>query len=127
MPAHDECLMRGHAAATITFNDPVWAAQSYEMDRGERVRGDYDPPLPNRFVDALRDRERHLNALEDLMVAQGRTEVPPLELLPSWARPEGRCCSPVGPSTVTTSTGCQHRSWRSFRPSIRRPCPAWPI
>ena len=89
MPPHDEWLMRGHAAATITFNDPAWAAQSYEMDRGERARGDYNPPLPSRFVDALRNRQRRLNALEDLMVAQGRTEVPPLELLPAWSPLEG--------------------------------------
>jgi hypothetical protein len=39
-------LMRGYATASIIFNDPVWAEQHYEMDRGERRRGDYDPPIP---------------------------------------------------------------------------------
>lgn len=89
MPAHDEWLLRGHAAATIAFNDPLWAEQTYEMDRGERQRGDYDPPLSGQLVDALRNRQRRLNALEDLMCEQGRTEVPPEERSSSWATPLG--------------------------------------
>ncbi|ARR57584.1 hypothetical protein HY78_29135 (plasmid) [Rhizorhabdus wittichii DC-6] len=71
-----EWLLRGHAAATIAFNDPIWAAQSHEMERGERRRGDYDPPLPVQLVDALRDRQKRLNALEDLMQAERRDDLP---------------------------------------------------
>lgn len=92
-----EWLLRGHASATIVFNDPAWAEQTYEMDRGERRRGDYDPPLPGRLVDALRGRQRRLNALEDLMLAEGRTEVPPEELSSAWARPEGPLLLPGRP------------------------------
>ena len=99
MPALHEWLLRGHAAATIAFNDPVWARQTWEMDRGERRRGDYDPPLPGQLVDALRDRQRRLNALEDLMCEQGRAEVPPLELSSSWARPDSSLLLPGRPLT----------------------------
>lgn len=89
MNDNEEWLLRGHAAASIAFNDPVWAAQTYEMDRGERVRGDYDPPLPDQLVDALRDRQRRMNQLEDLMVIQGRTKVPPAEHRADWVEAEG--------------------------------------
>lgn len=81
-----EWLLRGHAAATILFSDPVWAEQTYQMDRGERVRGDYDPPLPAQAVDDLRDRQRRMNTLEELMAAQGRAEVPPVEQREAWAK-----------------------------------------
>lgn len=67
-----EWLMRGHAAASIVFNDPAWAEQNYQMQRGERPRGDYDPPVPSQFVDALLDRQKRLNALADMIAAQGR-------------------------------------------------------
>lgn len=83
-----EWMMWGHAAASITFNDPVWAAQSYEMDRGERKRNDYDPPLPRHFVDALRERQRRLNGLADRMAAEGRNDDPPEAERDAWACPQ---------------------------------------
>jgi len=83
-----EWMMWGHAAASITFNDPVWAAQSYEMDRGERKRNNYDPPLPRHFVDALRERQRRLNVLDDRMVAEGRNDDPPESERDTWACPQ---------------------------------------
>ena len=54
------------------------------MDRGERVRGDYDPPFPAQAVDDLRDRQRRMNTLEELMGEQDRTEVPPVEQRGAW-------------------------------------------
>ena len=83
-----EWMMWGHAAASITFNDPVWAAQSYEMDRGERKRNNYDPPLPRHFVDALRERQRRLNGLDDRMAAEGRNDDPPESERDAWACPQ---------------------------------------
>jgi hypothetical protein len=83
-----EWLMRGHAAASIVFNDPAWAEQNYQMQRGERRRGDYDPPVPSQFVDALCDRQKRLNALEDLMLAQGRADDPPPQDRDAWAQPD---------------------------------------
>ncbi len=84
-----EWLMRGHAIATIVFNDPVWAEQEYEMQRGERARGDYDPPLPDHFVDALRDRQRRLNALHNRMAAEGRESLPDGGNPQGWAEVDG--------------------------------------
>ena len=83
-----EWLMRGHAALSIVFNDPAWAEQNYQMERGERRRGDYDPPVPGQFVDALLDRYKRLNALEDLMLAEGRADDPPTQDCDAWAQPD---------------------------------------
>lgn len=82
-----EWLMRGQAAATILFNDPLWAAQTCEMDPGEPELDAYDPPLPGELVDGLRDRQRRLNALEALMLAEGRADDPPPQDRNVWTRP----------------------------------------
>ena len=49
----DEWAFRAHARASIIYGDPIWAAQEYAMQRGERRRGDYDPPISEAQVDAL--------------------------------------------------------------------------
>lgn len=68
---NSEWLMRGSAAATIIYNDPVWAEQEYAMQRGERMRGDFDPPVPAHLVDALRARWSKVSALCDRMATEG--------------------------------------------------------
>ncbi|MBI0533023.1 hypothetical protein [Sphingomonas sp. TX0522] len=74
--AKGEWLMRGHAKATIAYGDPVWAAQTAEMDRGQRARGDYVPPLPEREVDLLRGRQHRMEELRRSLVGQARRDRP---------------------------------------------------
>lgn len=77
--------MRGIAAATIIYNDPVWAEQEYAMQRGERTRGAFDPPIPAAHADALRGRWDRANALQDRMAAEGRETLPDDADRASWA------------------------------------------
>lgn len=77
--------MRGIAAATIIYNDPVWAEQEYAMQRGERVRGTFDPPIPAAHVDALRGRWDRANAFQDRMAAEGCKTLPDNADPSSWA------------------------------------------
>lgn len=82
-------VMRGMAASTIIFNDPVWSEQEYAMQRGERRRGTFNPPVPSTHVDALHARWERASALQDRMVAEGRDTLP-IEADPrSWAAVPG--------------------------------------
>lgn len=77
--------MRGIATATIIYNDPVWAEQEYAMQRGERARGTFDPPIPVDYVDALRGRWDRANALQDRMATEGCETLPDDADPSSWA------------------------------------------
>lgn len=79
-----EWLMRGNAAGMIVFNDPIWAEQEYAMQRGDRPRGPYDPPLPDHFVDALLDHQKRLNTAKDLMLAAMCDDLPPNADSAAW-------------------------------------------
>jgi hypothetical protein len=84
-----EWLMRGSASATIIFNDPVWSEQEYAMQRGERMRGDFDPPVPGHLVDALRARWSEANALSDRMASEGCDTLPDDADRDTWAAIDG--------------------------------------
>ena len=73
---NSEWLMRGSASATVIFNDPVWSEQEYAMQRGERLRGDFDPPVPAHYVDLVRARWDRATALHLRMAAEGRDALP---------------------------------------------------
>ena len=73
---NSEWLMRGSAAATIIYNDPVWAEQEYAMQRGERMRGDFDPPVSTHLVDALRARWAEASALCGRIATEGCDTLP---------------------------------------------------
>ncbi len=82
-------VMRGSASATIIYNDPVWSEQEYAMQRGERMRGDFDPPVPSHLVDALRARWNEASALGDRIAAEG-CDTPPDDADPdAWAAIDG--------------------------------------
>lgn len=78
-------VMRGMAASTIIFNDPVWSEQEYAMQRGERRRGTFDPPLPAGHIDALHARWERASALQDRMAAEGCDTLPIETDARSWA------------------------------------------
>lgn len=82
---NSEWLMRGSAAATIIYNDPVWSDQEYAMQRGERMRGDFDPPVPAQLVDALRARWSETSALCGRMATEGCDTLPGDADPDSWA------------------------------------------
>ncbi|MEG3174321.1 hypothetical protein U1708_19105 [Sphingomonas sp. ZB1N12] len=86
---NSEWLMRGSAAATIIYNDPVWSEQEYAMQRGERLRGDFDPPVPANWVDALRARWSEANALCDRMATEGCDTLPADADPDTWAAIDG--------------------------------------
>lgn len=75
MAAMTDWVMRGHAKASIIFGDPIWAAQSYEMDLGQRPLGQFDPPLPDIFVDQELGRRGRLAALGvEIRALRGRRD-----------------------------------------------------
>lgn len=80
-----EWLMRGSASATVIYNDPVWSEQEYAMQRGERTRGDFDPPVPGHYADLVRARWNRANALHDRMAAEGRDTLPDDADPQAWA------------------------------------------
>ncbi|WP_341210935.1 hypothetical protein [Sphingomonas paucimobilis] len=84
-----EWVLRGSASATIICNDPVWSEQEYAMQRGERVRGDFDPPIPSHLVDTLRARWSEANALSDRMAAEGCDTLPDDADPDAWAAIDG--------------------------------------
>lgn len=79
---NSEWLMRGSTAARIIYNDPVWSEQEDAMQRVERTRGDFDPPVPAQLVDALRARWNETSVLCGRMATEG------CETLPGDADPD---------------------------------------
>jgi hypothetical protein len=86
---NSEWLMRGTAAATIIYNDLVWSEQEYAMQRGDRLRGDFDPPVPAHLIDALRARWSEASALCDRMVTEGGDTLPADADPDTWAAIDG--------------------------------------
>lgn len=84
-----EWLMRGSASATVIYNDPVWSEQEYAMQRGERTRGDFDPPVPGHYADLVRARWDRANALQDRMAAEGCDTLPDKADPQAWAAIDG--------------------------------------
>lgn len=84
-----EWLLRGSASASIIYNDPVWSEQEYAMQRGERERGSFDPPVPAHYVDLVRARWDRANALHDRMAAEGRDAPPDDPDRDAWAAVDG--------------------------------------
>ena len=84
-----EWLMRGTASASIIYNDPVWSEQEYAMQRGERGRGDFSPPIPARYVELVRSRWDRANALHDRMAAEGCDALPDDADPQAWAVVDG--------------------------------------
>ncbi len=72
--AMNEWVLRQQAKETIAAADPVWMLQ----------RGEYDPPIPDFFVDLVRGRQRRLEALRDMMLAQKRYEPPAEQDRDAW-------------------------------------------
>lgn len=86
---NSEWLMRGSASASIIYNDPVWAEQEYAMQRGERMRCDFEPPIPAHYVDLVRARWDRATALHDRMAAEGRDALPDDAAPNFWAAVDG--------------------------------------
>ncbi len=84
-----EWLMRGSASATVIYNDPVWSEQEYAMQRGERTRGDFDPPVPGHYAERVRSRWDLANALQDRMAAEGRDALPDEADPQAWTAVDG--------------------------------------
>lgn len=84
-----EWLMRGSAVATIIYNDPVWSEQEYAMQRGERTRGDFDPPVPGHYADLMRADWDRASALHDHIAAEGCDALPEEADPQAWAAVDG--------------------------------------
>lgn len=86
---NSEWFIRGSASASIIFNDPVWSEQEYAMQCGERMWGDFDPPVPARYIDLVRARWDRASVLHDRMAVEGRDDLPDDAEPDAWAAVDG--------------------------------------